>query len=95
MKLEIFAKFIKNDLYFFEQYKSGEFVSRLGSDINQAKSAVSNNLTYLLRNLFTCIGNIIFLFVMSWKLSLSIMTILPLYVAVTVYYSKKHVPLVK
>ncbi len=95
MKLDIYGKFIKNDLYFFEQYKSGEFVSRLGSDINQAKSAVSNNLTFLLKNSVTIIANIVFLFVMSWKLSLSVMTILPFYVAVTVYYSKKFKPLVK
>ena len=70
-------------------------MSRLGSDINQAKSAVSNNLTFLLKNSVTIIANIIFLFVMSWKLSLSVMTILPFYVAVTVYYSKKFKPLVK
>lgn len=82
-------------MYFFEQYKSGEFASRLGNDINQAKSAVSNNLSYLIRNLVTIASNIVFLFVMSWKLSLSVMIILPFYVAVTVYYSKRFKPLVR
>jgi len=32
---------------------------------------------------------------MSWKLTLSVMIIIPFYVAVTVYYSKKYKPLVK
>lgn len=95
MRMDIYERFIKNDMYFFEQYKSGEFVSRLGNDINQAKSAVSNNLTFLTRNIVTIIGNIIFLFVMSWKLTLSVMTILPFYLAVTIYYSKRYKPLVK
>ena len=95
MKMDVYSTFIKNDLYFFEQYKSGEFVSRLGNDINQAKSAVSNNLAFLIKNFVTIIANIIFLFVMSWKLTLSVMTILPMYAAITIYYSKKFKPLVK
>jgi ABC-type multidrug transport system fused ATPase/permease subunit len=95
MKMDIYSKFIKNDMYFFEQYKTGEFVSRLGNDINQAKSAVSNNLTFLIKNFVTILANIVFLFVMSWKLTLSVMTILPFFVAVTIYYSKRFKPLVK
>jgi ABC-type multidrug transport system fused ATPase/permease subunit len=49
----------------------------------------------MLRNLVTIVGNIIFLFVMSWKLSLSVMIILPFFVANTLYYSKRYKPLVK
>jgi len=32
---------------------------------------------------------------MSWKLTLSVMTILPFYMAVTIFYSKRYKPLVK
>lgn len=67
----------------------------MGNDINQAKSAVSDNLTFLTRNFVTIIANIIFLFVMSWKLTLSVMMILPFYTAVTIFYSKRYKPLVK
>ncbi len=93
MKIDIYSKFIKNDMYFFEQYKSGEFVSRLGTDINQAKSAISNNLTFLIRNFLTIISNIVILFVMSWKLTLAMMAILPFYIAVTIYYNRVYKPL--
>ena len=95
MRMDIYEKFIRNDMYFFEKYKTGEFVSRLGNDINQAKSAVSNNLTFLTKNFVTILANIVFLFVMSWKLTLSVMSILPFFIAVTVYYSKTFKPLVK
>ena len=70
-------------------------MSRLGNDINQAKSAVSNNLSYLIKSVVTIVANIVFLFVMSWKLTLSVMLILPFYTAVTIYYSKRFKPLVK
>ena len=95
MKTDIYSKFIKHDVYFFEKYKSGELVSRLGNDINQAKSAVSNNLSFLIRNFVTIIANIIILFVMSWKLTLSVMTIIPFYMAVTIYYNRNYKPLVR
>ncbi len=70
-------------------------MSRLGTDINQAKSAVSTSLTYLIRSLVTMISNIVILFIMSWKLSLAVMTIIPFYVVVTTYYSKRSKPLIR
>lgn len=70
-------------------YKTGELVSRLGNDINQAKSAISNNLTFLLRNVVTIIGSIVFLFMMSWRLTFVVLTIVPLYAFTTLQYTRK------
>lgn len=70
-------------------YKTGEINSRLGSDINQAKSAVSNNITFLLRNMMTIIGNIFVLMAMSWKLTLLVLVIVPIYGIVTIIHNRK------
>lgn len=70
-------------------YKTGELVSRLGNDINQAKSAISNNLTFLVRNVITIIGSIVILFMMSWRLTLVVLTIVPLYAFTTLQYTRK------
>jgi ABC-type multidrug transport system fused ATPase/permease subunit len=85
----VFASFIRNDMYFFEQYKTGDINSRLGNDINQAKSAVSNNVTFLLRNLLTIIGNIFVLMFMSWKLTMLVLIIVPIYGLVTIIHNRK------
>lgn len=95
MKNDIFSRFIKNDMYFFEQYKSGDLVSRLSSDVNQAKSAVSNNLTYLIRNIVIIFSNVIILFTISWKLTLLVMLLIPIYAIITRQYSKRNKVLVK
>jgi len=84
-----------NDLNFFEIYKTGELISRLGNDINQAKSAISNNLTFLIRNLITIFGSIFILFMMSWKLTLIVLTIVPMYAFVTMQYTRKAKVLVR
>ncbi len=83
MRNDFYKKFIENDLYFFEQYKSGELVSRLSSDVNQAKSAISNNLTYMIRSIVIIFSNIIILFTISWNLALFVMFLVPIYAFIT------------
>jgi ABC-type multidrug transport system fused ATPase/permease subunit len=95
MRNDFYRRFMSNDLYFFEQYKSGELVSRLSSDVNQAKSAVSNNLTYLIRSVVIICSNIIILFTISWKLTCLVMMLVPIYSVITLQYSKRNKVLVK
>jgi ABC-type multidrug transport system fused ATPase/permease subunit len=95
MRNDFYRRFMSNDLYFFEQYKSGELVSRLSSDVNQAKSAVSNNLTYLIRSVVIILSNIIILFTISWKLTCLVMMLVPIYSVITLQYSKRNKVLVK
>jgi ABC-type multidrug transport system fused ATPase/permease subunit len=95
MRTDFYAKFITNDMYFFEQHKSGELVSRLSSDVNQAKSAASNNLTFMIRNLIIIVSNIIILFTLSWRLTLLIMLLVPIYSIITRQYSKRNKVLVR
>lgn len=95
MRNDFYRKFIGNDLYFFEQYKSGELVSRLSSDVNQAKSAISNNLTFLIRNMVIILSNIIILFSINWKLASLVMLLVPIYSILTLQYSKRNKILVK
>ena len=95
MRNDFFRRFIENDIYFFQIYKSGELVSRLKSDVGQAKSAVSNNLTYLIRNIVIIISNIVILFTISWKLAFLIMILVPIYSFLTLQYSKRSKILVR
>lgn len=70
-------------------------MSRLKSDVGQAKSAVSNNLTYLIRNIVIIISNIVILFTISWKLAFLIMILVPIYSFLTLQYSKRSKILVR
>jgi ABC-type multidrug transport system fused ATPase/permease subunit len=82
-------------MYFFEQYKSGELVSRLSSDVNQAKSAISNNLTYMIRNIVLIVSNIIILFTINLTLTFFVMILVPMYAFITLQYSKRNKVLVR
>ncbi|EGR30239.1 hypothetical protein IMG5_137140 [Ichthyophthirius multifiliis] len=72
---------------FFEKHKTGELMSRLSRDISTAKAAVGFNTNMLLRNFFLIFSNLIMLFVISWKVSLAILPVVPAYYFVTKVYS--------
>lgn len=82
-------------MFFFEQHKTGELISRLGNDINEAKSAITNNLTFLLRNVIVILGTVVALFIMSWKLTFIVLSIVPIYAFVTQQYTRKSKLLVR
>ncbi|EAR88936.1 ABC-type multidrug transport system, ATPase and permease component (macronuclear) [Tetrahymena thermophila SB210] len=89
LKRDIFNKFIGYDIAFFEKNKTGGLISRLSRDVQTVKALVSLNSNMLLRNFLLCIGNIIMLFVLSWKVTLSIIPLIPSYYFITQYYSFK------
>ena len=95
MRNDFYKKFIKNDMYFFEKYKSGELVSRLSSDVNQAKSAICNSLSYMINSIIIIVGSLIVLFFISSKLACFILGIVPIYLVVSNYYSNRRRVLVK
>lgn len=64
-------------------------MSRIGRDVATAKSAVSFNSTMLLRNVLLTFSNFVMLFVISWKVTLSIVPIFPIYYTVTKLYTLK------
>ena len=70
-------------------------MSRLSSDVNQAKSAISNNLTYMLRSLVIIFSSIFVLFTINFKLTCLILLIVPFYLLITALYSRKKKVLIR
>ncbi|HET8612630.1 MAG TPA: ABC transporter transmembrane domain-containing protein [Sphingomonas sp.] len=63
---------------FFEENRPSEIASRLTSDTTLIEQVVASTVSVALRNLFTFVGGIIFLFVLSVKLALFLVIGLPL-----------------
>ena len=67
----VFRALIEQDIGFFDKVKTGEMLSRLTADTTTVSDLISNNLNNFLWNLFRAIGTLIFIFKLSWQLSLS------------------------
>ena len=70
-------------------------MSRLSSDVGKAKSAISNNLTYMLRSIVIIFSSIFVLFTINGKLTCLVLLIVPFYLMITVFYSRRSKILVK
>jgi ABC-type multidrug transport system fused ATPase/permease subunit len=95
LKLSFFEWLIRADLAFFDRNKLGEVNSRLGTDINQAKAAVSSSLTHFLRNLLTFLCILVALILMSPLLSTLILAVYLTLALTTVTYTRIIKALVK
>ncbi|KAK6727498.1 hypothetical protein RB195_005279 [Necator americanus] len=86
VRLDLFRSLVQQDIGFFDITKSGEMVSRLTSDCQTMSTTVSTNLNVFLRNGVMLVGALVFMFVMSWRLSLVTFIAIPLVGFITKWY---------
>jgi ABC-type multidrug transport system fused ATPase/permease subunit len=73
----LYAKFVQLPIPFFEQNRVGAITSRITSDVGQIQDSFSLTLAELFRQVFTLVGGIGFIMVVSWKLSLFMLLTFP------------------
>jgi ABC-type multidrug transport system fused ATPase/permease subunit len=73
----LYAKFVQLPIPFFEQNRVGAITSRITSDVAQIQDSFSLTLAELFRQVFTLVGGIAFIMVVSWKLSLFMLLTFP------------------
>ena len=92
MRQELFDKIIEKDIAYYDKTKTGELLSRLGNDITTVYSVCSDNLSMIIRNFLQFLGSLIFLWLISWKLTLFILVLTPIItfvVLIIIKYIKK------
>lgn len=86
------ARIIRNDLFtslthqevaFYDVHKTGEIISRLAADTQTMADTVPLNLNVFLRNTVMCVGSMLFMMKLSWKLSLITFIVVPIIFVVT------------
>ncbi|MBV9851937.1 MAG: ABC transporter ATP-binding protein, partial [Armatimonadetes bacterium] len=89
---------LRNDLYehiqglslsFFHQNRSGSIVSRLTSDIALAQNFIGNACTLLWMDSISVIGIVAYLFVLSPRMALVSVTVLPLWVCSVRFFGQR------
>lgn len=73
---------------FFETRKTGEITSRLTSDISTLQGVVSSALVQIFSQTLTLVGTVIILFVTNWRLSLLMLSIVPVVVLAAFYFGR-------
>lgn len=88
LRQQLFAAVIRQEIAFFDEQRIGELTNRLAADTTVIQNAVSANISMLLRNGMMVIAGIAILFVTSWRLTLVMLSIVPVVVLAAVYYGR-------
>jgi len=79
---------VGQEVGFFDRTRTGELINRLGTDTTVLQNTVTANISMGLRWTVQCIGALGALFIVSWKLTLVMIAVVPLIAISTMVYGK-------
>ena len=89
LRCEIFDQYTRLPTAYFDANNSGYMISRITNNVGQVTQAVTDAVRTFVREGFTAIGLLIYLFYSNWMLSLVFIAIAPIIVVLVSYVSKR------
>ncbi|KAM6423443.1 ABC-type oligopeptide transporter ABCB9 isoform 2-T3 [Liasis olivaceus] len=95
LRNRLFRSLVVQEISFFDENRTGDIISRLTSDTTIVSDLVSQNINIFLRNLVKATGVIVFMFSLSWQLSLVTFMGFPIIMLMSDLYGKYYKKLSK
>jgi len=89
LRNHLFRHLQRLSLGFYERNRAGVLISRLTNDVEALDQLVTDGVTSLVQNSLTLLLSAIVLFLLSWKLALVTLTVVPLLLVATAMFRKK------
>src|SRR6186713_1575518 len=89
MRKDVYSKLLTMPMSFFTEKRVGELSNRISSDLSQIQDAISFTLAEFLRGVFTLVIGLFFIFWISPKLALVMLSVVPLLAIVAVVFGKQ------
>ncbi|UCG29410.1 MAG: ABC transporter ATP-binding protein [candidate division WOR-3 bacterium] len=90
LKADIFRHLLKLPLSYFDKHPVGALISRVESDTEALKFLFSSTAVVLVSNIALLVGMSVVMFVVSWRLYLLILVMMPIF-AYSFWWFEKHV----
>lgn len=88
IRRDTYFKLITLPMNFFSNRRVGELNSRISADLSQIQDAITTTLAEMIRQLILMIGGVTLLAIISIKLTLSILALLPFLIAFAVFFGR-------
>jgi len=89
LRCEIFDQYTRLPTAYFDANNSGYMISRITNNVGQVTQATTDAVRTFVREGFTAIGLLMYLFYSNWMLSLVFIAIAPIIVVLVSYVSKR------
>lgn len=88
LRKELYTKIITLPITFFEKSRVGELMSRITSDVSQLQEILSTTLAELFRQVFTLVGGVLLITLISGKLTLFMLSTFPFLVVAAIVFGR-------
>lgn len=88
VRLALYSNLVKLPMSFFSQKRVGELNSRISSDISQIQDTLTSTIAEFLRQFILIIGGVILLASESYKLTLMMLSVVPLVAVAAVVFGR-------
>ncbi|XP_035514376.1 ATP-binding cassette sub-family B member 9 [Morone saxatilis] len=95
LRNHLFRTLMRQEIAFFDENHTGDIISRLSADTTQVSDLISQNVNIFLRSTIKGAGFFIFMFGMSWKLTLVTVMGFPFIALVSNLYGEYYKKLTK
>ena len=85
----LFRHLQRLSLGFYQRNRAGVLISRLTNDVEALDQLVTDGVASLVQNTLTLLGAAVILFLLSWKLALATLTVIPALALATAIFRKK------
>src|SRR5918993_1336240 len=89
MRRDVYSKLLTMRMSFFTEKRVGELSNRISSDLSQIQDAITFTLAEFLRGVFTLVIGLFFIFWISPKLALVMLSVVPLLAIIAVVFGKQ------
>ena len=89
MRKDVYSKLLSMPMSFFSEKRVGELSNRISSDLSQIQDAISFTLAEFLRGIFTLIIGLFFIFWISAKLALVMLSVVPIIAILAVVFGMR------
>ncbi|MDP4262841.1 MAG: ABC transporter transmembrane domain-containing protein [Bacteroidota bacterium] len=89
MRKDVYSKLLTMPMSFFTEKRVGELSNRISSDLSQIQDAISFTLAEFLRGIFTLLIGLIFIFLISAKLALVMLAVVPIIAILAVIFGMR------
>jgi len=88
LRTDTYEHLLRLPMIFFAKNRVGELNSRIGSDVAMVQEALTTNLAELIRQVIVVIAGIVLLTTVSWELTLTMLSVIPVVAIVAVFFGR-------
>lgn len=88
LRTDTYEHLLRLPMLFFARNRVGELNSRISADVSMVQEALTSNLAELVRQVLTVAAGVVLLATVSWELTLTMLSVIPVVAIVAVFFGR-------